>query len=432
MIDEGGDPARGDAAEPGTPPGTPGCAVAGRAAGRRSTILLIFGLVTNLLPLLTYATTLHEIAVAWGLSAGQSGWIGGIYFAGYAMAVPFLGSASDRFDARRVYLVGAGLGSVASFAFAFLAHGFLVALALRFAGGVAFAGVHMPGLKLLTDRVAPGRQSRAAALYTSFYAVGSSGSLIVAGVVDAAFGWRATFVVAGFGPLLAAAMLLFLPATPILRHAQAHAAKIRLLDLRPVLRNRALLAYIAAFAGNTWEVFSVRVWFVAYLAWIVSLPGNRLALPPLGVIAGLASLAGLPVSIAVAELALRHGRERVITAACLVSVAVCLALAATAGGPTWIVMALLILVQITSFSDVGSLAGGAVAAADPARRGSALALYALAGYGTGFLSPVMVGLVLDWFGGAGSPAGWSVGFLVIALGSAAAACAVRRAPKRVS
>lgn len=431
MIEGGGDPATGDVAEPGAP----GRAIAGRttgrriadAAGRRSTVLLILGLTANLLPLLTYATTLHEIAVAWGLSAGQSGWIGGIYFAGYAMAVPFLGSASDRFDARRVYLVGAGLGAAASFAFALWAHGFAVALALRFAGGVAFAGVHMPGLKLLTDRVAPDRQSRAAALYTSFYAVGSSGSLMVAGVVDAAFGWRATFVVAGFGPLLAAATLPFLPAAPA-----RHAAPVRLLEFRPVLRNRALLAYVAAFAGNTWEVFSVRVWFVAYLAWIVSLPGNRLALPPLGVIAGLASLAGLPVSIAVAELAVRHGRERVITAACAVSVAVCLALAATAGGPAWIVMALLIVVQITSFADVGALAGGTVAAADPARRGAALALYALAGYGTGFFGPVMVGLALDGFGGAGSPAGWSAAFLVIALGSAAAACAVRRTPKRVS
>jgi MFS family permease len=155
-----------------------------------------------------------------------------------------------------------------------------------------------------------------------------------------------------------------------------------------------------------------------------------LALPPLGVVAGLASLAGLPASIAVAEFAQRHGRERTIVAACLVSVAVCLALAATAGGPSPLVTALLVLVQITSFADVGALAGGAVAAADPARRGAGLALYALAGYATGFLGPVAVGIALDWFGGAASTAGWRAAFVTIALGSAAAACAVRRAPAR--
>jgi dipeptide/tripeptide permease len=75
------------------------------------------------------------------------------------------------------------------------------------------------------------------------------------------------------------------------------------------------------------------------------------------------------------------------------------------------------------------LRGDAVAAADPAQRGAALALYALAGFTTGFLGPVAVGNVLDWFGGASSPSGWMAGFAVIAIGSAVAAWAVWRAPE---
>jgi len=105
-----------------------------------------------------------------------------------------------------------------------------------------------------------------------------------------------------------------------------------------------------------------------------------------------------------------------------------LALAATAGGSIGIVLPLVVLVQITSFADVGALAGGAVAAADPAQRGAALALYALAGFTTGFLAPVAVGTVLDRFGGVASASGWTAGYLVIALGSAFAAWAVWRAP----
>jgi hypothetical protein len=121
-------------------------------------------------------------------------------------------------------------------------------------------------------------------------------------------------------------------------------------------------------AGNTWEVFAVRVWFVAYLAWTLNLPGNNLPLPALGVVAGVASLAGVPASIAVAELASLYGRRRAIVATCLVSVLVCLTLAVTACSPILPVLTLLVLVQITSFADVGALAGGAVAAAEPARR----------------------------------------------------------------
>jgi MFS family permease len=166
---------------------------------------------------------------------------------------------------------------------------------------------------------------------------------------------------------------------------------------------------------------------VAYLAWLLRLPTNHITLPPLGVISGVASLAGVPLSMVMAEVAARRGCRPVVAGICLVSVAVCAALSATAGGSIWIVLSLLILVQITSFADVGALAGGLVAAADPPQRGAALALYAIAGFTTGFLGPVAVGHALDWFGGYNSPSGWRAGFVVIALGSTVAACAVSRA-----
>src|SRR6516225_9796645 len=394
----------------------------GRSGSTRATILLSFGLVANLTALMTFAATLNEIAADWSLNASQSGWIGGIYFAGYALAVPFLAGASDRMDARWLYAGSALLGAAASFAFALFAHGFVAALVLRFLGGIGLAGVHMPGLNLLMDRIDRSFQGRAAGIYTSSYAAGSAGSFLIAGLVDAAFGWRATFIVAGIGPLLSICALGLLP-TPSTRRPFAK----RPPPFRALLRNRALIDYVAAFAGNTWEVFAVRVWFVAYLAWLLRLPANHITLPPLGVISGVASLAGVPASMVMAEVAARRGCRPVVVGICLVSVAVCMALSATAGGLIWIVLPLLILVQITSFADVGALAGGLVAAANPTQRGAALALYAIAGFTTGFLGPVAVGHVLDWFGGSDSPSGWRAGFVVIALGSTVAACAVSRA-----
>jgi MFS family permease len=397
-----------------------------RAGGgsARATALLSFGLVANLATQMTFAATLHEIAADWELDASQSGWIGGIYFAGYAIAVPFLASATDRMDGRRLYVASACLSAVASFAFAAFAHGFVVALILRFLGGIGLAGVHMPGLNLLMDRVDRSYLGRAAGIYTSSYAAGSAGSFLIAGLVDAAFGWRATFIAAGIGPLLSICALSLLPHGSIQKQSDQPR-----LPFRAVLRNRPLLAYVVGFAGNTWEVFAVRVWFVAYLSWTLSLPGNRIGLPALGLVAGTASLLGVPASVVMAEMAARRGRRRVIISVCLLSVGTCLALSATAGASIWLVLPLLVLVQITSFADVGALAGGAVAAADPAQRGAALALYALSGFTTGFLGPVAVGTVLDWFGGAASVSGWRAGYLVIAIGSAVAAWAVWRAPE---
>lgn len=391
-----------------------------RAQNGRAVAVLTFGLLANLVPLATFAAVLPEITRDWSLSASEAGWIGGIYFAGYAVSVPVLVSATDRFDGRWVFVSCSLLAGLASFAFAGFADGFWVALGLRFLNGVALGGVHMPGLKLLADRVAGRAQARGSAIYTSSYALGAAGSFLLAGVVDAALGWRATFTASGIAPLLAIVAIVLLPSA-----SQPAPARAVILDFRPVLRDRALMAYVLAFAGNIWEVSAVRAWFVAYLAWTLSLPGNYLPLPGLAAISGLASLVGFPVSIVIAEAALRYGRP-VIVATCLVSVLVCLALAATAGGSILVVLPLLVLVQITSIADAGALSSGAVATADPTRRGTALAAYAFIGYTAAFIGPVVVGVVLDQFGGAGSAAGWAAAFATIALGSTAAACAMRR------
>jgi MFS family permease len=391
----------------------------------RATSLLAFGLIANLAPLATFAAVLPEITRAWGLSASEAGWIGGIYFGGYAISVPVLASLTDRIDGRRVFVGCSLLGAAASFAFAGCADGFWTALVLRLLNGVALAGVHMPGLKLLAERTVGRARARGTAIYASSYALGTAGSFLIAGAADAAFGWRATFTISGIAPLSAVAATALLPAA-----SDAVPAAPVAFDFRPVLRNRALMAYVLAFAGNIWEVSAVRAWFVAYLAWTLHLPYHYLALPEPAVISGLASLAGFPVSIAVAELALRWG-SRAILATCVASVAILLALAMTAGGPTLVILPLLVSAQVASMADASALASGAVAAADPARRGTALAVYAFTGYTAAFFGPVAVGAALDHFGGAGNPLGWSAGFVTMALGSTAAAFvmrAVRNAP----
>src|SRR4051795_6143200 len=221
--------------------------------GTKATALLSFGLMANLMPSATFAATIRAIDFAWGLQASKAGWIGGIYFAGYAASVPILASATDRLDGRWIYVGCSLLGALSSLAFAW-ADGFWAGLLLRFLSGVALAGVQMPGLKLLADRSDGRARARGSAIYTASYALGAAGSFLLAGVVEGISGWRLTFVVSAAGPLLAVAAIPLLPAPTALA-----GAGIRV-DFRPILRDRALMAYVLAFAGNTWEVFAVRVW----------------------------------------------------------------------------------------------------------------------------------------------------------------------------
>src|SRR4051794_16566183 len=209
----------------------------------KATALLSFGLMANLMPSATFAATIPAIDLAWGLHSSKAGWIGGIYFAGYAASVLILASATDRLDGRWIYIGCSLLGAISSLAFAW-ADGFWAGLLLRFLSGVALAGVQMPGLKLLADRSSGRARARArgSAIYTASYALGAAGSFLLAGVVEGISGWRLTFVVSAAGPLLAVAAIPLLPAPTALA-----GAGIRF-DFRPILRDRALMAYVLAFA----------------------------------------------------------------------------------------------------------------------------------------------------------------------------------------
>ena len=85
----------------------------------RSIAVLTFGLMINLVPLATFAAVMPEITDDWGLTASEGGWIGGIYFGGYAASVPILASATDRIDGRWTF-VGCWRPSPASHSLALL------------------------------------------------------------------------------------------------------------------------------------------------------------------------------------------------------------------------------------------------------------------------------------------------------------------------
>jgi len=83
--------------------------------------------MTNPMPLATFAAMTPAIDRSWGLNASEAGWIGGIYFAGYAASVPVSASATDKLDARWIFVGSSLLSAVPSLAFAF-ADGFWTGL----------------------------------------------------------------------------------------------------------------------------------------------------------------------------------------------------------------------------------------------------------------------------------------------------------------
>jgi len=384
---------------------------------------LAVALMASQIALMAVPAVIVDLTQAWSLDAAQIGWLGGIYFAGYAAGLPFLAGLAGRMDGRIVYGISAVVAGGASLGFAAFAQGFWPALVLRFIGGVGFAGIHIVGMKLMGDRLTGTVQARAGALYSAAYAVGSGGSFLIAGPVASSLGWPAAFVAAGLGSL-AAIPLLFAVGAPLPGHEVR--SNRWLPDFRGVFATPEAVRYIIAYAGNTWEVFAMRVWFVPFLAFNAALHMTDEHGWSLSVLAGISAIVSVPISIVVAELGIRFGRERVVRAVSLASVAVAVTLGSLAGSSFAVVLALLMLHGASSYGDAGAINAGVMATARPETRSAAFALFGLMGFASGFLGSLAVGLTLQVTGGASSPAAWLAAFLVVGFGSVVSAGAMSR------
>lgn len=372
-----------------------------------------------MLGVFAFPALLPHFLQEWGLSNTEAGWINGIYFAGYALAVPVLGSLTDRTDARRIYLACAFVGMLASLGFALLAQGFWTALAFRTLGGLGLAGTFIPGLKALVDRLGGTSQARAIAFYTANFSLGTSLSFFVIGQVDARLGWHAAFLAAAAGSVgalaLAAAALTPRPPSPPEPRASA------LLDFRPVFRNRKAMAYILAYACHMWELFGVRSWMVAFLTFSLALqPSARFGSAsgpwaPTSV-AALTGLVAMWASVGGAELALRYGRLRVLTAVMGSSALAACAIGFSAGLPYPLVAALCVLYAMLVQGDSATLHTGTIQSADDERRGAAMAVQSLLGFSCAFVGPLVIGVVLDATGGGHSVASWGAAFIAMGAG----------------
>jgi len=204
----------------------------GTLEGRSVIVAMCVGQLGSLLPHVVVPSILAAFLIPeWHLSGAQAGLLAGSGAAGYMLTVPVLATLTDRIDARKILIAGSALSALGTLLFGLFASGLWTGALFNAIAGVGFAGAYMPGLKALTDRLAPGDSSRAITLYTSSFSFGVGLSFLVSQLVAESFGWRTAFFVTAAGPLV---MLL---ACSLLRPVQPKPAQGRLLDFAPVFRN---------------------------------------------------------------------------------------------------------------------------------------------------------------------------------------------------
>ncbi len=353
----------------------------------------------------SFAALIPELRASWGLSNTAAGWIEGAHQAGYLIGVLCLLGYTDRWPARRIYMISTLVSAVGLAGFGLLAHGLWSAAFFRFLAGVGLAGTFMPGLKILTDLTEGKTQSRAIAFYTACFSLGGSLSLLLAGATADALGWRWAFLLPG---------LCALVAYPIVARAApgtVQPSRARAFDLGPVLRNRMAIGFSLAYIGHMWELYGFRAWLVAFLVF---------AEPSLGsptVVAALILTLALPASLLGNEAALRFGRRRTLIAIMSLSAIGAAMIGFVAQLPWPFVAAALGAYCLLVSADSAALTAGAVAAADPGYRGATMAMHMLFGYLGATLGPLAFGAVLD-LAGEREPVAWGLAFAALGAGVA--------------
>ena len=106
-----------------------------------------------------------------------------------------LSALTDKIDARRIVLFGLLISIIAPIGFSLTATGLVTASLWWGLQGVGFAGIYMPGLKALNERVSPELRDHAAAIFTATFTVGVSISFSLTGILAELFGWRGAFLI---------------------------------------------------------------------------------------------------------------------------------------------------------------------------------------------------------------------------------------------
>ncbi|OJU28291.1 MAG: arabinose ABC transporter permease, partial [Alphaproteobacteria bacterium 64-6] len=376
--------------------------------GRWLVAAMCVGQVANLLShVVVPAVMAQHLMPLWGLSASEAGIMASAYSLGYMASVPVLMTLTDRIDARVVLLVGSIVMGAATVAFGLFASGLLSASLLWGLAGIGCAGAYMPGLRAMTDRLGAGDHSRSITLYSACFSLGVGLSFLASQVIADGYGWRMAFVITGIAPIVMVGVcLLMKPAWPI-RGEQ------RLIDFRPVLRNRRAMGYILGYGVHCFELYGFRTWLVAFWSYIIARSGSDAALVDPITLSVIITLLAVPATVLGNEGAIRFGRHRSIATVMWESAVVAFGVVLLVSAPPVFLLVLLLAYAFTLPGDSGALTSGMAMSANASERGATMALHSMVGFGMAALGGVAVGLAIDAAGGPESNAGWSAAFVVM-------------------
>lgn len=366
-----------------------------------------------------WSAVLPLLKTDWALSASQAGMVQSAYHLGFLVSLFSVGFLSDRYGARRTYLLTSFAAVISSLLFAWFADGFVSALLLYGLTGLCSGGSYTPGLTIVAQQMRE-RQGRAMGYYLAAASLGYALGLLIASAMIPLAGWRGAFVVSALGPVVGLGLGFWtLRNVPNVVHPVPDGQRARS-GLIEVVRNKPAMLSIWGYTFHAWELLGMWAWLPAFLAAAAVFGGTAAgqAVSLGATLTALTYLAAVVGSIFGGALSDRWGRTAVTLAMSIASIACSFVFGWMIGLPLALLVAVAVFYNLTGVSDSSIHSTTLTELMPPRYLGAAYSLRSVLGFGAGAIAPWVFGLVLDW-GRAGQlddATAWGLAWSTLGLG----------------
>ena len=217
------------------------------------------------------AAVMPSIIAALHLKDSQAGSLSSLFILTYSLVSPVAGWLADRKPRFQLAALGVFVWSLATFGSG-LAPTFLALVVARALTGVGEASYVVVTPSLVSDYYPPARRGRALAIFYAAIPVGSALGYVLGGAINARFGWRWAFFLAGAPGAALALTLLFLRDPPRGAMDGQVPAAAKAPSLGALGRIPSFLFNTAAQIIYTFVVGGLATWMPTYFVRVRHLP----------------------------------------------------------------------------------------------------------------------------------------------------------------
>ncbi len=208
------------------------------------------------------SAVINDLTDRWGLTEADKPWVSAAVPAGFAAGalISAVLGISDRFPARKLFMISALAGALANSLLLFADHPF-IGILLRFVTGAALAGVYPVAVKVLTLWF-PKHRGLAIGIVIGALTLGSALPHLLAALtmnVD----WRGVILLSSILSVLSAVIMIrFVRDAP----QQGAPSVFSVNMIGKVLRNKPVMLANYGYFGHMWELYAMWTWLPLFMA----------------------------------------------------------------------------------------------------------------------------------------------------------------------